>query len=340
MISSLDPHKTYLVTGAAGFIGANVCARLLGAGCTVIGIDNLNDYYSVDLKRSRLAEIANAPQFTFVQIDIAEKDALLDIFETYRPGYVVHLAAQAGVRYSLENPDTYIQSNIVGFFNVLEACRKNPVDHLVYASSSSVYGSNTKVPFEETDRVDKPVSLYAATKLSNEMMSQSYSNNFGIPTTGLRFFTVYGPKGRPDMAYFGFADRYFAGQPIAIYNNGDFNHDLYRDFTYIDDIIEGMIRVIASPPSGQVPHRLFNIGNSSPVRLMDFISTLEAALTDALGRTVVFDKVFEKMKKGDVPATYASTALLKEAVGFRPATPLRVGLRQFAEWYVAYYERS
>lgn len=335
-----DLHRTYLVTGAAGFIGANVSSRLIAEGCTVVGVDNLNDYYSVDLKRARLAPLLRNDRFTFLQADLAHKDSVLGLFEQHAPAFVVHLAAQAGVRYSLQNPDAYIQSNIVGFFNVLEACRRHPVDHLVYASSSSVYGSNTKVPFEETDRVDQPVSLYAATKRANEMMAYSYSHNHGIPATGLRFFTVYGPMGRPDMAYFSFADRYFAGQSIAIFNNGDLAHDLYRDFTYIDDIVEGVVRVTGHAPRDAVPHQLFNIGNSSPVKLMYFISTLEAALGQALGRPVVFDKAFEPLKTGDVPATYASTTLLEDAVGFRPSTALSVGLQRFADWYVAYYEHT
>lgn len=335
-----DPHRTYLVTGAAGFIGANVSSRLIAEGCTVVGVDNMNDYYSVDLKRARLAPLLSNVRFTFLQADLAHKDSMMDVFEQHAPAFVVHLAAQAGVRYSLQNPDAYAQSNIVGFLNVLEACRRHPVDHLVYASSSSVYGSNTKVPFEETDRVDQPVSLYAATKRANEMMAYSYSHNHGIPATGLRFFTVYGPMGRPDMAYFSFTDRYFAGQSIAIYNNGDLAHDLYRDFTYIDDIVEGVVRVTGHAPRDAVPHQLFNIGNSSPVKLMDFISALEAALGRALGRPVVFDKVFEPLKTGDVPATYASTALLEAYVGFRPSTTLSRGLERFADWYVAYYERA
>lgn len=333
-------RRTCVVTGAAGFIGANLSRRLLDDGWAVAGVDNLNDYYSVDLKRARLATLAPDERFTFIQADIADKNAVLELFRQHTPAIVVHLAAQAGVRHSLENPEAYLQSNIVGFFNILEACRRYPVEHLVYASSSSVYGSNTKVPFEETDRVDHPVSLYAATKRADEMMAHAYSHNHAIPATGLRFFTVYGPMGRPDMAYFSFADRYFAGQPIAIYNNGDLAHDLYRDFTYIDDIIEGIVRVIGHPPGGPVPHQLFNIGNSQPVKLMEFITTLETALSSALGRPVVFDKVFEPLKTGDVPATYASTARLEAAVGFRPSTPLSVGLQRFADWYVAYYERS
>lgn len=330
--------RTYLVTGAAGFIGANLCGRLLAEGKTVVGVDNLNDYYSVSLKRARLSNIGRNEGFTFVLADIANKEDVLDLFQKYEPSHVVHLAAQAGVRYSLENPDAYVQSNIVGFFNILEACRKHPVEHLIYASSSSVYGANTKVPFEESDQVDQPVSLYAATKRSNEMMAYSYSNNYRIPATGLRFFTVYGPMGRPDMAYFGFTDRYFAGQPIEIYNNGDLTRDLYRDFTYIDDIVEGIIRVARLVPDSSTPHRLFNIGNNAPVRLMDFVGTLEAALSKATKRQVIFKKEFRPLKTGDVPATYASTSQLEAAVGFSPSTPLEVGLERFADWYIEYYE--
>ena len=274
----------------------------------------------------------------------------------------MNLAAQAGVRYSIENPDVYIASNIVGFFNILEAVRHNPVEHLVYASSSSVYGSNKKVPFEESDFVDHPVSLYAATKKSNELMAHTYSHLYKIPATGLRFFTVYGPMGRPDMAYFGFADKYFAGEPIRIFNNGDFEHDLYRDFTYVDDIVEGIVRLLNNPPSADgvdveggavvgyiegedvegraiasVPHKVYNIGNNSPEKLMVFIETLEKCLSKSLRREVVFEKIFEPLKPGDVPATYASTDLLQEAVGFKPETSIEEGLQRFADWYVGYY---
>lgn len=251
---------------------------------------------------------------------------------------MINLAAQAGVRYSIENPDVYIQSNIIGFYNILEACRHYPVDHLIYASSSSVYGANKKVPFEETDFVDNPVSLYAATKKSNELMAHTYSHLYKIPATGLRFFTVYGPMGRPDMAYFGFANKYFAGEPIRIFNNGDFEHDLYRDFTYIDDIVEGIVRLLSNPPEGKVRHKVYNIGNNNPEKLMVFIETLEKAFSKSLGREVVFDKIFEPIKPGDVPATYASTKQLQEAVGFKPKTPIEVGLQKFADWYVDYYK--
>ncbi|QNK60454.1 SDR family NAD(P)-dependent oxidoreductase [Paenibacillus sp. PAMC21692] len=330
--------KVYLVTGAAGFIGYYVTKRLLEQGCTVVGLDNVNDYYDVHLKRARLAELTPHKGFVFVEASIADHTAVMSLFEQYKPAAVVHLAAQAGVRYSIENPDAYIESNITGFFHILEACRHFPVEHLVYASSSSVYGANKKVPFEETDFVDHPVSLYAATKKSNELMAHTYSHLYRIPATGLRFFTVYGPMGRPDMAYFGFADRYFAGKPIHIFNNGDFDNDLYRDFTYIDDIVTGIERLIAQPPMDGVPHRVYNIGNNSPEKLMTFIETLERALSKATGREILFDKIFEPLKPGDVPATYASTDRLQQAVDFKPETPIEVGLQRFADWYVGYYE--
>ncbi|MFC4386617.1 SDR family NAD(P)-dependent oxidoreductase [Gracilibacillus marinus] len=328
---------TYLVTGAAGFIGYHVAKKLLEQGFTVIGIDNVNNYYDVELKHNRLQLLEPFEQFTFLKMDITDKDALLDIFNTYKPTIVIHLAAQTGVRYSLVNPDAYIQSNIIGFYNVIEACRHYPVEHLVYASSSSVYGANEKVPFEETDFVDNPVSLYASTKKSNELMAYTYSHLYQIRATGLRFFTVYGPMGRPDMAYFGFADKYFKGEPIHIYNNGDVDDDLYRDFTYIHDIVEGIERVTQYETSNDVMHSVFNIGNNQPVKLMVFIEALERALSNALGRKVQFEKIYEPLKPGDVRATYASTDLLEEAVGFRPKTSIEEGLQRFADWYVGYY---
>lgn len=342
---NLDTSKTYLVTGAAGFIGFYLSKRLLEEGCKVVGIDNINDYYDVNLKYVRLDKLKPFENFYFVKGDISNKAMVMDIFTEYKLDIVVNLAAQAGVRYSIDNPDVYIASNIIGFFNILEACRYNPVEHLVYASSSSVYGSNKKVPFEETDFVDHPVSLYAATKKSNELMAHTYSHLYNIPATGLRFFTVYGPMGRPDMAYFGFADKYFKGEPIKIFNNGDFEHDLYRDFTYVDDIVEGIERLLNNPPgtmdkhSGEktIPHSVFNIGNNSPEKLMTFIWTLEKALSKVLGRTVEFKKIFEPLKAGDVPATYASTDKLKKAVEFKPSTSIEEGLQRFADWYVAYY---
>jgi UDP-glucuronate 4-epimerase len=259
------------------------------------------------------------------------------VIKEYKPDVVVNLAAQAGVRYSIENPDVYIQSNILGFFNILEACRHNPVEHLVYASSSSVYGANTKVPFEETDFVDHPVSLYAATKKSNELMAYTYSHLYKIPATGLRFFTVYGPIGRPDMAYFNFTDKYFKGEPIKIFNNGDFENDLYRDFTYVDDIVEGIVRLMHNPPTDPTPHKVFNIGNNKPEKLMVFVNTLEKCLSKAAGREIIFDKKFEPLKPGDVKATYASTDSLQEAIGFKPSTSIEEGLQKFADWYVDYY---
>lgn len=335
---ALDHSKVYLITGAAGFIGHFLSKKLLDQGCRVIGVDNLNDYYDVNLKYARLAQLKPYEKFTFIREDISDKAMIHTIFKEYRPNVVVNLAAQAGVRYSIENPDVYIQSNIIGFFNILEACRYHPVDHLVYASSSSVYGANTKVPFEETDAVDHPVSLYASTKKSNELMAHTYSHLYNIPATGLRFFTVYGPMGRPDMAYFGFADKYFAGEPIKIFNNGDFENDLYRDFTYIDDIVVGIERLIGKPPEDAVPHKVYNIGNNHPEKLMTFVETLEKALSNALGKEVLFEKIFEPIKPGDVPATYASTDLLQEAVGFKPQTPIEDGLQKFADWYIDYYK--
>ncbi|MGN8646335.1 GDP-mannose 4,6-dehydratase [Gracilibacillus sp. HCP3S3_G5_1] len=333
----LGTDKTYFVTGTAGFIGYYLSKKLLDQGCKVIGIDNLNDYYDVNLKYTRLEGLEHYENFTFIKADISDKTIIDDLFTQYRPNVVVNLAAQAGVRYSLENPDVYIQSNVIGFYNILEACRHHPVEHLIYSSSSSVYGANKKVPFEETDFVDHPVSLYASTKKSNELMAHTYSHLYNIPTTGLRFFTVYGPMGRPDMAYFGFADKYFAGEPIKIFNNGDFENDLYRDFTYIDDIVEGIVKVIPRTPEGEVQHEVFNIGNSNPEKLMHFITSLEKALSNALGKKVEFDKVFEPIKPGDVPRTYASTDRLHQAVGFKPQTPIEEGLQKFADWYVRYY---
>lgn len=337
----LNIDKTYLVTGVAGFIGFYLSMRLLRQGCKVIGIDNINDYYDVNLKYARLEKLKPFENFIFIKGDISDKNMIVKTFEEYKPNIVINLAAQAGVRYSIKNPDVYIQSNIIGFFNILEACRHNSVDHLVYASSSSVYGSNKKVPFEETDFVDNPVSLYAATKKSNELMAHTYSHLYNIPSTGLRFFTVYGPMGRPDMAYFGFTDKYFKGEPIRIFNNGDCEHDLYRDFTYIDDIVEGIVRLLNNPPEKAeeaTSHRVFNIGNNNPEKLMKFIEALEKALSKALRKEVKFEKIFEPIKMGDVPATYASTDKLQEAVGFKPETSIEEGLQKFADWYVEYYK--
>ena len=335
--------KKILVTGAAGFVGSYLSKALLSNGMTVIGLDNLNDYYDPALKDERLKTLLPEEKFTFIKGDISDKDFIMSLFETEKFDVVVNLAAQAGVRYSIENPDAYIESNMIGFYNILEACRHHPVDHLIYASSSSVYGSNKKVPFEETDFVDHPVSLYASTKKSNELMAHTYSHLYNIPATGLRFFTVYGPMGRPDMAYFGFTDRYFNNQPISIFNNGDFDNDLYRDFTYIDDIVTGIVKLIPHAPeksADKVAHEVYNIGNNNPEKLMVFIHALEAALTNALGREVEFDKIFEPIKAGDVPATYASTDKLQAAIGFKPQTSIQDGLQKFADWYVAYYNKK
>ena len=333
-----EAKKIYLVTGTAGFIGLFLAKKLLEQGCTVIGIDNINDYYDVNLKYARLEVLKSFELFTFVKGDLSDRTMVIDTFKEYKPQVVVNLAAQAGVRYSLENPDLYIQSNVIGFFNILEACRHYPVEHLIYASSSSVYGANKKVPFAEADPVDNPISLYAATKKSNELMAYTYSHLYNVPATGLRFFTVYGPIGRPDMAYFHFTNQYFAGEPIRIFNNGDFENDLYRDFTYIDDIVEGMERLLHKPPKGLAPHKIFNIGNNRPVKLMTFIGTLEKCLSKAVGRNIEFKKIFEPMKPGDVPATYASIDPLQEAVGFKPKTSIEEGLQRFADWYVDYYK--
>lgn len=335
---SYDISTNVLITGTAGFIGSFLAKRLLEKGCRVIGIDNINSYYNVDLKLARLEQLKSFNNFCFYQVDISEKETLEKLFSEYKPGVVINLAAQAGVRYSIDHPDVYIQSNIIGFYNILEACRNYPVEHLIYASSSSVYGANKKVPFKETDFVDHPLSLYAATKKSNELMADTYSHLYQIPTTGLRFFTVYGPMGRPDMAYFNFTQNYFKGEPIRVFNNGDYDHDLYRDFTYIDDIIEGIERIIGYPPEGLIQHRIYNIGNNKPEKLMVFITTLEKCLSKAVGREVVFNKVFEPMKPGDVAITYASIDSLKEVTGFKPQTSIEDGLQRFADWYVGYYK--
>lgn len=332
-----DINKVYLITGAAGFIGYFLSKSLLNDGCRVVGIDNLNDYYDVDLKYERLNQLKQLKQFTFLKGDISDKNTVLHEFQEYRPDIVINLAAQAGVRYSLVNPDTYITSNISGFYNILEACRRYPVSHLVYASSSSVYGLSNKVPFSETDYVDKPISLYAATKKSNELMAYTYSYLYKIPATGLRFFTVYGPYGRPDMAYFDFTNRYFAGEPIKVFNNGDLENDLYRDFTYIDDIVECIKRITGNPPVGTIPNNIYNIGNNTPIKLMNFIEKLEKCLTKAAGREIVFNKVYLPIQQGDVPMTCASVDLLQKAVGFEPKTTIEEGLQKFADWYVKYY---
>ena len=334
-----------LVTGIAGFIGFHVARALLARGDRVLGVDNLNDYYEVQLKRDRLAALAPASgqQLTTVELDIADAAALRSLVADERPDAVIHLAAQAGVRYSLENPHAYTHSNINGFLAVLEACRHHPVKHLVYASSSSVYGLNAHMPFSVHDNVDHPVSLYAATKKANELMAHSYAHLYGLPTTGLRFFTVYGPWGRPDMAYFLFTRAILEGKPIKVFNGGD----MARDFTYIDDIVEGVVRVLdrpatadpdwsaAAPDPGTscAPYRVFNFGNNQPVRLLDFIEAIERAL----GREAVKD--FQPMQPGDVSTTFADIDALGAWTGYRPATPLAEGLAQFAAWYRDYYDQ-
>jgi UDP-glucuronate 4-epimerase len=329
-----------LVTGVAGFIGFHLAQVLLARGDTVIGIDNLNDYYAVSLKEDRLKALEqhrNAGNFQFHQVDIADHKALVSVYQTHQPQRVVHLAAQAGVRYSLENPGVYVQSNLVGFANILEACRHHGTEHLVYASSSSVYGSNTKLPFSEQDHVDHPVSLYAASKKANELMAHTYSHLYKIPTTGLRFFTVYGPWGRPDMSPFLFADAILNGKTLKVFNHGD----MMRDFTYIDDIVEGVVRVLdkvatAEHPqdasiSAGAPYRLFNIGNNQPEKLLDFIGLLE----NALGKEA--HKEFLPMQAGDVKATFADTSALESWVGFKPNTSLQHGVEKFVNWYREYY---
>ena len=337
--------RTVLVTGAAGFIGSNLAERLLEMGVKVIGIDSMTDYYDVNIKKGRLRRLAEYEGFVFVEDSIARKEDVERIFQEYAPSVVVNLAAQAGVRYSITNPDAYIESNIIGFYNILEACRHHNVDHLVYASSSSVYGSNKKVPYSTDDKVDNPVSLYAATKKSNELMAHAYSKLYNIPSTGLRFFTVYGPAGRPDMAYFGFTDKLRAGETIKIFNYGHCK----RDFTYIDDIVEGVVRVMRHAPEKAVgedglpvpPYKVYNIGNNSPENLLDFVNILQEELIAAgvLPEDYDFEahKELVPMQPGDVPVTYADTAPLEEDFGFKPATPLREGLRRFARWYKEYY---
>ena len=322
----MSAAKTVLVTGAAGFVGSYVAARLAGMGHRVVGCDNFNDYYDPQLKHDRVAALLQPAGVECEKIDIADAAQLRALFERVRPELVVHLAAQAGVRYSLQNPDAYIQSNLVGFGNILEACRHHQVEHLLYASSSSVYGSNAKVPFSEADQVDEPVSLYAATKKANELMAYSYSHLYGFPATGLRFFTVYGPWGRPDMAYFSFTEKMLRGEKIPVFAEGK----LTRDFTYIDDIVEGVVRLLFKPQpagTGKARHAVFNIGNNQPVMVLDFVRTLECVL----GTEAVLD--FQPMQAGDVPATHADTGRLQAWVGYKPATPLETGLTRYRDWY-------
>ena len=348
MKNTIDLHNAaVLVTGAAGFIGSNLAKQLLDSieGIHVIGFDNVNDYYDVRLKEYRLNQLSHYEGFTFIKADLADKDAVNDVFEQYRPTVVVNLAAQAGVRYSITHPDAYIQSNLIGFYNILEACRHHPVDHLVYASSSSVYGSNKKVPYSTDDKVDNPVSLYAATKKSDELLAHAYSKLYDIPSTGLRFFTVYGPAGRPDMAYFGFTNKLRAGETIKIFNYGNCR----RDFTYVDDIVEGILRVMQGAPSKQTgedglpvpPYAVYNIGNGHPENLLEFVTILQEELLRAKVLPADYDfeshKELVPMQPGDVPVTYADTAALERDFGYKPSTPLREGLRRFAEWYKTFY---
>lgn len=342
--------KTILVTGAAGFIGANLVRRICeeSPSSTVIGIDSLNDYYDVTLKESRLKELEKYPSFVFIKGNIADKPLMFEIFEKYRPAVAVNLAAQAGVRYSITNPDAYVESNLIGFFNILEACRHYPVEHLVYASSSSVYGSNQKVPYSTEDKVDNPVSLYAATKKSDELMAHAYSKLYNIPSTGLRFFTVYGPAGRPDMAYFGFTDKLVKGHTIEIFNYGNCK----RDFTYVDDIVEGVVRVMGKAPDKRdgedglpiPPYAIYNIGNQNPENLLDFVRILSEELVLAKVLSADFDfeahKKLVPMQPGDVPVTYADTGALERDFGYKPGTDLRTGLRRFAQWYAEFYPRK
>lgn len=345
--------KTILVTGAAGFIGANLALRLLKEvpQVNLIGLDSVNDYYDVSIKEYRLRQIRESAnkktdsRWTFIKGNLADKDLISRIFEEHHPAVVVNLAAQAGVRYSITNPDAYIESNILGFYNILEACRHYPVEHLVYASSSSVYGSNKKVPYSTEDKVDNPVSLYAATKKSNELMAHAYAKLYNIPSTGLRFFTVYGPAGRPDMAYFGFTNKLLKGETIQIFNYGNCK----RDFTYVDDIVEGVIRVMQKPPEKRdgedglpvPPYAVYNIGNNQPENLLDFVRILSEELVRAgvLPEDYDFEahKELVPMQPGDVPVTYADTSALERDFSFKPSTPLREGLRKFAEWYKDFY---
>lgn len=330
-----------LVTGVAGFIGFHFAQALLAQGVPVVGLDNLNPYYAVQLKQDRLHQLKNYNDFIFLPLDLADREGMVQLFQQYQPEIVVHLAAQAGVRYSLEHPHTYVESNVVGFLHILEGCRHHGVKHLVFASSSSVYGLNTKMPFSVQDNVDHPISLYASTKKSNELMAHTYSYLFNLAVTGLRFFTVYGPWGRPDMALFKFTQAILEQRPIQVYNYGK----MQRDFTYIDDIVAGMLGVLEQIPAPKVdvdlhpgvsvaPYRLYNIGNHRPVALLDFIAVLE----QALGRTAI--KEFLPMQPGDVPATYADIADLTEAVGFMPQTPIEVGIPRFVAWYRDYYRIS
>ena len=335
-MNEFDKTKRYLITGGAGFIGFHLTKRLLTEGADVIGFDNLNDYYDVQLKEDRLqilqqmSAVDGNGSYRFVKGDLADKETVMQLFAEYKPQIVVNLAAQAGVRYSIDHPDSYIQSNIIGFYDILEACRHYPVEHLLFASSSSVYGGNTKIPFSTQDKVDEPVSLYAATKKSDELMAHCYSKLYGIPATGLRFFTVYGPYGRPDMAYFSFTKRILAGEPIDVFHNGD----LYRDFTYVDDVIECLLRILPAPPAPDDDgdrYRLMNIGNAHPEKLTRFLEVLQ----DVIGKEAVIR--YLPMQPGDVYMTCADTTRIEQEFDFAPHTPLETGLKHFYDWYRGYY---
>lgn len=341
-------YKTVFITGASGFIGSNLAKRILTTESDkkVVGLDNMNNYYDVRIKEARLAELQKFENYTFIKGNLADKAFINSIFEQYHPDIVVNLGAQAGVRYSITNPDAYIESNMIGFYNILEACRHYPVEHLVYASSSSVYGSNKKVPYSTDDKVDNPVSLYAATKKSNELMAHAYSKLYNIPSTGLRFFTVYGPAGRPDMAYFGFTNKLVNGETIKIFNYGNCK----RDFTYVDDIVEGVVRVMKKAPDKKngedglpiPPYAVYNIGNQNPESLLDFVQILSEELVRAKVLPEDYDfeahKELVPMQPGDVPVTYADTSALERDFGYKPSTSLRTGLRNFAEWYAEFYK--
>ena len=341
-------NRTIFITGSSGFIGSNLAKRILTTepDTKVIGLDNMNDYYDVRIKEARLTELQKFENYTFVKGNLADKELIDSIFEQYHPDIVVNLGAQAGVRYSITNPDAYIESNMIGFYNILEACRHYPVEHLVYASSSSVYGSNKKVPYSTDDKVDNPVSLYAATKKSNELMAHAYAKLYNIPSTGLRFFTVYGPAGRPDMAYFGFTNKLVNGETIKIFNYGNCK----RDFTYVDDIVEGVVRVMAKAPEKKngedglpiPPYAVYNIGNQNPENLLDFVQILSEELVRAKVLPEDYDfeahKELVPMQPGDVPVTYADTSALERDFGYKPSTSLRTGLRNFAEWYAEFYK--
>lgn len=333
VINKLDLTKLYFITGAAGFIGFHLSKMLLEQGAAVVGFDNINDYYDTKLKISRLNILEKYNNFTFIKGDLADKQAIDNLFREFKPQIVVNLAAQAGVRYSIEKPEAYINSNIIGFFNILEACRHSRVEHLVYASSSSVYGANQKVPFSTYDKTDSPVSLYAATKKSNELMAYTYSHLYGIPTTGLRFFTVYGPFGRPDMAYYSFTKAIMECRPITIFNNGD----MYRDFTYIDDIVKGIEHILCNPPEtddNKAKYKIYNIGNNKPVKIMEYIEILE----NCIGKKAI--KEYLPMQPGDVYQTYADICDLEEDFNFVPSTTIEIGLSRFVEWYKSIYNNK